>query len=76
MGLENAVRMECDRCGASKIVVGSSDVRWAIERSGSWREFEMPYGGRSIILCPECAPRFEEIDARHRREIEAYVSLA
>lgn len=71
MGLVTKKALVCDRCGAC-IEVG--------EGFHSLSLADLPDGWHAIdhdrVLCAECHPGFELLKARHKVELEDYISNA
>lgn len=68
MGLVTRKELVCDRCGKS---VPASDGAVAVGVAGEhpgWLRI-----GDNRFLCPDCAPGYELLVARHKVEIEGYV---
>ena len=61
----------CDRCGAStEVAEGFRSISMADLPEGRHR------GGRDRVLCPECYPGYDLLKARHKVELEGYISNA
>ena len=70
MGFKTLRTLECDRCGAS---VPAEDAPLAsfelAQKHPGWTPVQ---GDRH--LCPKCSPGYEVLMARHRVQLEEYLS--
>lgn len=68
MGLITKRALVCDRCGET-VEVGANFLSLSTD--------EMPDGwcriDRERVLCPECFPGYELLQARHKVELEDYI---
>lgn len=71
MGIVNTVSMVCDRCGKS-IPVESDSFTMCDLRSGQYPGWISVSNSR--ILCPECSPGYDLLLAKHKVELENYIT--
>ena len=69
MGLVTKKALVCDRCGASVDVGEDFDMGLRSSMPDGWKSLD-----RERVLCPECYPGYELLLARHKIELEDYVS--
>lgn len=69
MGFETRSYLVCDRCGASVEVANGFDPGLSVECPDGWARAD---GGR--FLCPACYPGYDLMKARHKVEVEAFMS--
>lgn len=71
MGLVTKKELVCDRCAAS-VEVGESFHSLSMgELPDGWHRID-----HDRVLCPECRPGYELLEARHKVELEDYISNA
>ena len=69
MGFEKKTFLVCDRCGFA-VEVSESDCMFDVtDRHAGWAR-----AGADKVLCPECAPPYEVMIARHNVEIDDYLN--
>ena len=69
MGIDKKTFVICDRCGKS-IEVDDTVSLFDVSRSHEgWTR-----ANADRILCPECSPGYELLLARHKVELEDYMS--
>lgn len=68
MGLETRKYLVCDRCGRSTEVDADATAYDATRDNAGWERTD---GDR--VLCPDCAPGFDLLLARHKVEIDEYL---
>lgn len=71
MGFEIKKFLTCDRCGAS---VRLDDAAEPFDIPASCPGWQRIDGSRA--LCPDCAPGYALLQARHKVELEDYVQGA
>lgn len=72
MGFRTQRTLVCDRCGAS--IPADDEVTASFEFSRKFPGWEQVAGDRA--LCPECAPGYDLLIARHKVELEDYIARA
>ena len=71
MGLVTKKALVCDRCGASADVEDSFYSISIDSLPDGWRGID-----RDRVLCPECYSGYDLLMARHKVEVEDYISNA
>ena len=62
----------CDRCGASVPIESDGFTLFELDKTHpDWRRIS---GDR--LLCPDCSPGYELLEARHKVELEDYIADA
>lgn len=69
MGLVTKKYLACDRCGDQVSVPASSVPFGVAESLDGWVRV-----GADRFLCPSCAPGYDLLVARHKVELDDYVS--
>ena len=69
MGLITNKTLICDRCGAHIPVAASSSAFDVADSLDGWVRV-----GADRFLCPSCAPGYDLLVARHKVELDDYVS--
>lgn len=68
-GFEKKTFLVCDRCGFA-VEVAESDCMFDVaDGHAGWAR-----AGADKVLCPECAPHYEVMIARHKVEIDDYLN--
>lgn len=70
MGFQVQKTLVCDRCGKSVPV--ANEAVPAIEFREKFPGWAMVCGERA--LCPDCVPGYDLLTARHKVELEDYIS--
>lgn len=69
MGLETTTKLVCDRCGASEPAQTETMASFELaERHPGWHAVDGKH-----LLCPDCAPGYELLLARHKVELDDYI---
>lgn len=69
MGLVTKKVLECDRCGASVPVPEGAKAFDVADGMPGWARVS---GDR--FLCPDCSPGYDLLLARHKVELEDYIT--